>query len=79
MDSVIKNPFSIYKYRNKGKFVLDPTHEREYGNQKEFLDLFKKDFKLIKSWIIPVKRRFLSFEIKIPGYYLVYGIWKKRI
>ena len=78
IDSVIKKSFSIYKYRNKGKFVLDPTHEREYKNQKEFLDLFRADFKLIKSWVIPVKRKFLSFEIKIPGYYLVYGIWKKR-
>ena len=28
VSSVIKKPFAIYRYRNKGKFVLDPTHER---------------------------------------------------
>ena len=71
VDSVIKKPFAIYKYRNKGKFVLDPTHEREYKNQKEFLDLFKKDFQLIKSWTLPVKRRLPLIEIKILGYYLI--------
>lgn len=27
--SVIRRPFGVYIYRNKGKFVLDPTHERE--------------------------------------------------
>jgi len=78
VSSVIKRSFAIYKYWNKGKFVLDPSHEREYKNQKEFLNLFKEDFILIKSWVVPVKRRFILSEIKIPGYYLVYGIWKKR-
>jgi len=76
--SVIKKPWAIYKYKNNGKFVLDPTPEREYKNKKEFLDLFKENFKLIKSEIIPVKRNFLNFQIKIPGYYLIWGIWKKR-
>ncbi len=76
--SVIKKSWAIYQYRNNGKFVLDPTHEREYKNQKEFLDLFKEDFKLIKSWIVPVRRRVLGISIKIPGYYLIFGIWKKR-
>lgn len=78
VDSIIKKSFAIYKYRNNRKFVLDPTHEREYKNQREFLDLFKQSFSLIQTWVSPVKRRFLFFQIKIPGYYLVYGIWKKR-
>jgi 2-polyprenyl-3-methyl-5-hydroxy-6-metoxy-1,4-benzoquinol methylase len=78
VSSVIKTGPMIYKYRNESNFVLDPTHKREYKNQKEFLDLFKEDFKLIKSWITPVKRKFFSWNIRIPRYYLVYGIWKKR-
>ena len=79
VSSVIKKPFSIYKYRNRfGKFCLDPTHEREYKNLKEFLDLFKENFKLINYNIFPVKRKFFGFEIKIPGYYIVEGLWKIR-
>ena len=76
--SVIKKPGAIYKYRNNKKFVLDPTHEREYVNKEEFLNLFKEDFKLIKSWVEPVRRNFLGLNFRIPGYYLVFGIWKKR-
>lgn len=78
VSSVIKKPFAIYKYRNNGKFVLDPTHEREYENHIEFLNLFKKDFKLIKFWIVPVKRKLLGISIRVPGYYLVHGIWKNE-
>src|SRR4030042_13109 len=68
--SVIKKPWAIYKYRNKGKFVLDPTHEKEYKNSKEFLDLFKDKFKLIHGKVFPVKRKLFSFKLKIPGYYI---------
>lgn len=34
VSSVIKKPWAIYKYRNKGKFTLDPTHEKEYNKKK---------------------------------------------
>jgi len=76
--SVIKKPGAIYKYRNNGKFVLDPTHEKEYKNKEEFLDLFKEKFKLIKGKIYPVKRKFLGIELKIPGYYIIEGLWIKK-
>ena len=76
--SVIKKPWAIYKYRNKGKFVLDPTHEKEYKNAKEFLDLFRGYFKLIKYKVYSVRRKFLFFEIKIPGYYIIEGLWQKK-
>jgi len=76
VSSVIKRPFAVYKYRNKGKFVLDPTHEREYRNIREFLSLFK-NFKLINYRVYPVKRDLASFEIKIPGYYIIEALWKK--
>ena len=78
VSSVIKTGPMVYKYRNKGKFVLDPTHEREYLNAAEFLNLFKKNFRLIKFWVEPVKRRIFRMEVKIPRYFLIYGFWKKR-
>ncbi len=76
--SVIKKPWAIYQYRNNGKFVLDPTHEREYRNKDEFLDLFKKDFKLLKCITYPVVMPKFGLAIKIPGYHIVEGIWEKR-
>ena len=76
--SVIKKPWAVYKYRNNNKFVLDPTHEKEYKNKEEFLSLFKDTFKLIKGKTYPVRRRFLGMELKIPGYYIIEGLWIKK-
>lgn len=74
--SVIKNPWAIYKYRNNNKFVLDPTHEKEYSSEKEFISRFEENFRLIKIKKNPVKRK-LFFEIRIPGYYTVDTLWEK--
>jgi 2-polyprenyl-3-methyl-5-hydroxy-6-metoxy-1,4-benzoquinol methylase len=76
--SVIKKPWAVYKYRNKGKFVLDPTHEKEYKNPKEFLDLFKDKFKLINYDVGQTTRRKFGIKFKIPGFYEISGIWRKR-
>jgi 2-polyprenyl-3-methyl-5-hydroxy-6-metoxy-1,4-benzoquinol methylase len=78
ISSVIRKPYAIYKYRNKGKFVLDPTHEKEYKNTEEFLDLFKKNFHLIKYEVFPVKRKIFGIHIRIPRYYIIEGLWKKK-
>jgi len=76
--SVIKKPWAIYKYRNNRKFVLDPTHEKEYKNAKEFLELFKVDFKLISYRINQTRRIKFGITFKIPGFYEISGIWRKR-
>ncbi len=76
VSSVIKKPWAVYKYRKNGKFVLDPTHEREYKSKEEFLDLFKDKFKLMGIKIYPVKRK-KGITIKIPGYYIIETLWKK--
>ena len=76
VSSVIKKSWAIYKYRNKGKFVLDPTHEREYRSKEEFLNLFKNKFKLLKLKIYPVKRKKI-ITFTIPGYYIIETLWKK--
>ena len=76
ISSVIKKPWAIYKYRNKGKFVLDPTHEREYSSKEEFLNLFLKKFRLLKVIISQVRRKkIISFNV--PGYYIIDSLWKK--
>ncbi len=78
LSSVMKKPWAIYQYRNNRRFVLDPTHEREYKNSKEFLDLFKKDFRLIKFTKYPVVMPKWGLKVRIPGYYILEGIWQKR-
>jgi len=78
ISSVIKKPYAIYKYRNNSRFVLDPTHEREYRNREEFLRLFEKKLDHIQTKIDPVKRKFLNFEIKIPGYFIIESIFTKK-
>jgi 2-polyprenyl-3-methyl-5-hydroxy-6-metoxy-1,4-benzoquinol methylase len=76
ISSVIKKPFAIYKYRRRGKFVLDPTHEREYGSKEEFIHLFKEKFKIRKLKVYPVERK-KFFAFQIPGYYIIETLWEK--
>lgn len=73
--SVVKKCWAVYIYRNKGKFVLDPTHEREYKDEQEFLQLFKR-YKLIKYNFFSVKRKKI-FEFTIPGYYIIEALYRK--
>jgi ubiquinone/menaquinone biosynthesis C-methylase UbiE len=75
--SVIRKPYGIYKYRNKGKFVLDPTHEREYKNKEQFLSLFKEKFKLVDISISPIIKKII-FSFKLPRYYGIKAIFKKK-
>lgn len=77
-DSVIKKPWAVSKWKRGGRFVLDPSHEREYKNSREFLRLFRGDFNLLKFWVIPFFSRSLFIKIPIPGYYKIHGIWRKR-
>ncbi len=76
--SVIKKHWAIYKYRNNRKFVLDPTHEREYANKQEFLGLFRERFKLISCTTSRTVRKKFGIRLRIPGFYEVYGVWRKR-
>ncbi len=79
LGSVIKKPWAIYKYKNrKGKFCLDPTHEREYTSKEQFRELLEKEnLKIIDIWQTPVKRKILGINIKTPGFYLIEAICKK--
>jgi len=39
--SVRRKKIAIYLYRKNGRFVSDPSHQREYANREEFSKLFK--------------------------------------
>lgn len=42
LSTVFKKPFGWYFYRNGGRWVLDPTHLREYTRDSQLLDIFKR-------------------------------------
>lgn len=78
ISSVIKKPWAIYKYRNLGKFVLDPTHIYEYKSKEEFLNLLRKyNFKILKFKIYLTKRKFFGLEIPIFGFYIIEVLCQK--
>ena len=37
LSTVLKSPNAWYRYRNEGKWVLDPTHKREYTSERQLL------------------------------------------
>ena len=39
LSTVFKKPYGWYFYRNNGRWVLDPTHLREYTKDEELLDI----------------------------------------
>lgn len=50
ISTVFKKWYGWYFYRNLGKWVLDPTHLREYGKDRELLKHFSsKKFKLLEN------------------------------
>jgi SAM-dependent methyltransferase len=54
VSSVIRLPYGWYFYRNQGRWVLDPTHVREYGSEKEFVRLFEDRFNAVRTVSSPV-------------------------
>lgn len=50
ISTVFKKKWGWYFYRNKGKWVLDPTHIKEYKRDSDLLDLFKeRSFRLLEN------------------------------
>lgn len=49
LSTVFKKPYGWYFYRNGGKWLLDPTHQREYTHDDQLLDILKKhDFNVLE-------------------------------
>jgi len=50
ISTVFKKQYGWFFYRNNGKWVLDPTHLREYKKDEELLDLFDcNKFQLLEN------------------------------
>jgi 2-polyprenyl-3-methyl-5-hydroxy-6-metoxy-1,4-benzoquinol methylase len=47
LSTVFKKPWAWYFYRNKGKWVLDPTHVIEYTHESQLIDDIKKYFEIL--------------------------------
>jgi len=50
LSTVFKKWYGFYPYRNaNGNFVLDPTHLREYTQDRQLLNKFGEDFELLMN------------------------------
>lgn len=47
LSTVFKKWYGWYFYRRNGRWLLDPTHLREYTSDTQLLKLFKKNFYLV--------------------------------
>jgi len=47
LSTVFKKWYGWYFYRRDGRWLLDPTHLREYTSDSQLLNLFRKDFYLV--------------------------------
>ncbi len=59
LSTVFKKWYGWYVYRNNGRWVLDPTHLREYTKDSELFDIIDKD----KFEILESKKNLLFFPI----------------
>lgn len=75
LSTVFKKKWAWYFYRNQNRWVLDPTHLREYTSDQELLKKIKAaKLKLITQQKQPLVYRWkifhkFSISIPIPGYY----------
>jgi 2-polyprenyl-3-methyl-5-hydroxy-6-metoxy-1,4-benzoquinol methylase len=68
ISTVFKKWYGWYFYRNNGKWVLDPTHLREYTSSEQLLKLFDKNkFHLLECKINLQKFPVIDFFIKRSG------------
>ena len=65
LSTVFKKPYAWYFYRHDGKWVLDPTHLREYQDDQELLSLIPKDeFEILENSKTLQWFPFIDFFIK---------------
>ncbi|MCX6781637.1 MAG: class I SAM-dependent methyltransferase [Candidatus Magasanikbacteria bacterium] len=68
ISTVFKKWYGWYFYRNNGKWVLDPTHLREYKKDCELLDLFDRNkFKLLENKKTLERFPIIDFFVKRLG------------
>lgn len=50
VSTIFKKSYGWYFYRNNGKWVIDPTHVREYSRDEELIDILRKyNFEVLES------------------------------
>lgn len=59
LSTVFKKWYGWYFYRNNGKWVLDPTHLREYKNDTDLFDFFDKD----KLEVLENKKKLIFYPL----------------
>jgi len=56
LSTVFKKKYGWYFYRLNGRWVLDPTHVREYTHQDQLLDILQAyDFKILENRRTPIR------------------------
>jgi SAM-dependent methyltransferase len=54
--SVVKAPWAWYFYRNGGRWVLDPTHVREYASADAYRAIFSgSGLSVLNTWQMPME------------------------
>ena len=66
ISSVVKKKYAAYIYFKNGRFLLDPTHIKEYKSAEAFEDLLKKaDFEIIEVKMNQVKYPVIDLFIRL--------------
>jgi len=66
LTTIFKKWYGWYYYRCRGKWVLDPTHLREYEDDNELFDIFKKyDFTVVINRKTILKHSLINKIIKL--------------
>lgn len=66
LETILASGHGIYFYRDNRRFVLDPTHVREYSSRSEVYNLMKRaGFKVIESDICPVSHSVCDIILRI--------------
>jgi len=69
LSTVFKKKYAWYFYRNKGKWVIDPTHLREYTEREQLLRIVEKfDFKILEESRIMHQFPLIDFFLKRLGF-----------
>lgn len=64
VSSVIKKKYGVYIYRVNGKFVLDPTHVREYKSKQSFLSLLI-NFRILGSKTSTIRYPLINLMLRL--------------
>lgn len=66
VSSVLKRKYAVYFYRNRGKFVIDPTHVHEYKSDSEYKKQFSSNgFSVVDYRKVKAQYPLIELMIKV--------------